>query len=116
MNRNQAVGQHGVERSKYISSGAWSVRPVNSRRQDRTKNWSEHQIPQVASMSLSSFFSSFLNVVHADAEEKEEVVESTQTEGVEQAEEEAEDPEDVRAIHTTCSVSPLMLLLVSCTQ
>lgn len=49
-------------------------------------------------MSLSSFFSSFLNVVHADAEEKEEVVVSTQTEEVQQAaEEEAEEPEDVSA-------------------
>ncbi|KAN0080162.1 hypothetical protein V8E55_009728 [Tylopilus felleus] len=46
-------------------------------------------------MSLSSFFSSFVNVVHADAEEKEEVVESTQAEVVEQVEEEPEEPEDV---------------------
>lgn len=74
-------------------------------------------------MSLSSFFSSFLNVVHADAAEKEEVakeeiakeevvvVEATQTEEVEQAavvEEEEEEAEDVSAIHTTCSFSPLM--------
>lgn len=46
-------------------------------------------------MSLSSFFSSFLNVVHADAEEKEEVAEATQAEEVAQPEEEAEEPEDV---------------------
>ena len=51
-------------------------------------------------MSLPSFFSSFLNVVHADAEEKEEVVESTQVEEVEQVEEEAEEPEDVSVINT----------------
>ncbi|KAG9308688.1 Non-heme 11 kDa protein of cytochrome bc1 complex [Chiua virens] len=45
-------------------------------------------------MSRSSFFSSFLNVLHADAEEKEEVVVSTQTEEAEQVEEDAEEPED----------------------
>lgn len=60
-------------------------------------------------MSLSSFFSSFVNVVHADAEEKEEVVESTQAEVVEQVEEEPEEPEDVSAIPTTCCISSLML-------
>ncbi|KAI9573470.1 Non-heme 11 kDa protein of cytochrome bc1 complex [Boletus coccyginus] len=49
-------------------------------------------------MSLSSFFSSFLNVVHADAEEKEEVPESTQVEEVEQAEEEEEEPEDLHPV------------------
>ncbi|KAG8215154.1 Non-heme 11 kDa protein of cytochrome bc1 complex [Butyriboletus roseoflavus] len=57
-------------------------------------------------MSLSSFFSSFLNVVHADAEEKEEVIESTQAEEVEQAEEEAEEPEDLQpAIQDECKSS-----------
>ncbi|KAF8417888.1 hypothetical protein L210DRAFT_3543841 [Boletus edulis BED1] len=49
-------------------------------------------------MSLSAFFSSFLNVVHADAEEKEEVVESTQSEEVAQVEEEAEEPEDLHPV------------------
>ncbi|KAF8553836.1 hypothetical protein OG21DRAFT_1485099 [Imleria badia] len=52
-------------------------------------------------MALSSFFSSFLNVVHADAEEeKEEVVESTQAEVVvEQVTvEEEEEPEDLHPV------------------
>ena len=53
-------------------------------------------------MSLSSFFSSFLPVVHADAPEEKEVKEEaapqeeeTQEEPQEE-EEEAEEPEDVR--------------------
>ncbi|KAI6003217.1 Non-heme 11 kDa protein of cytochrome bc1 complex [Pisolithus orientalis] len=62
-------------------------------------------------MSLSSFFSSFLNVVHADADvpaEQEEKVESTTTHQEETAaeaeveeaaaEEEAEEPEDPHPI------------------
>ncbi|KAH0833903.1 Non-heme 11 kDa protein of cytochrome bc1 complex [Lanmaoa asiatica] len=47
-------------------------------------------------MSLSSFFSSFLNIVHADAEEKEAVAESTQAEEAEQTEE--EEPEDLHPV------------------
>lgn len=55
-------------------------------------------------MSFSSFFSSLLTVVHADAaEETEEIVASTQVEEVEQAEEEVEEPEDVGATNTIFS-------------
>ena len=62
-------------------------------------------------MSLSSFFSSFLPVVHADAPEEKEVKEEaapqeeeeTQEEPQEE-EEEAEEPEDVRRL----------LILVGC--
>lgn len=71
-------------------------------------------------MSLSSFFSSFLNVVHADAEEKEEevIVESTPEEEVviEQVAEEEEEPEDVSVNCTTCFVSMLIILLDRCTR
>lgn len=67
-------------------------------------------------MSLSSFFSSFLNVVHADAEETEEVVESTQVEEVAQAVEEEEEPEDVSETYPTWFFTPLMLFIVSCNQ
>jgi uncharacterized protein YfdQ (DUF2303 family) len=68
-------------------------------------------------MALSSFFSSFLNVVHADVEEEKEV-ESTQAEVVvEQVTvEEEEEPEDVSVNRTTCFVSMLMIFLVSCTR
>ncbi|KAF9239492.1 Non-heme 11 kDa protein of cytochrome bc1 complex [Melanogaster broomeanus] len=52
-------------------------------------------------MSLSSFFSSFLTVVHADAPENEASVpadEPAAEEEAEQAEEEAEEPEDPHPI------------------
>lgn len=67
-------------------------------------------------MSISSFFSSFLPVAHADASEEKEKVDSVEQEASETAEEpepeqqaeetepEAEEPEDVR----------LSAILVSC--
>lgn len=75
------------------------------------------------SMSISSFFSSFLTVVHADASEEKEKVDSVQQEAPataeepeaepqeEQTEPEAEEPEDVchfpntpsRAVLSICS-------------
>lgn len=59
-------------------------------------------------MSFSSFFSSFLNVVHADAEEKEEVVVTPQVEE-KHVEEQAEEPEDV-STNTSCIHSLFIFL------
>lgn len=52
------------------------------------------------SSSISSFFSSFLPVVHADSKEKpEQPTEEKQEEAAtEEAEEEEEEPEDVRMV------------------
>jgi hypothetical protein len=60
------------------------------------------------SSSISSFFSSFLPVIHADSEEKPEQATETKQEEAEpaaeeEAEEEEEEPEDVRIVPLECS-------------
>ena len=67
----------------------------------KTVCWSGLTPELNTTMSLSSFFSSFLGTLHADASEESKVTEAEPQEVEEvAAEAEEEEPEDVRLLHS----------------